>query len=596
MTPPEDMEDAAALLPTIAEALLARLAAGRDTPANLDAPGLAARMGASGWAWAPYVLAALGGGGKPTDGLRVWKRLPEWEEEAPPPPPSSHPVPPADARRSLAAILGAGAEQRPGQGDYASAAAGAFVPRQVRGDPATVLAEAGTGTGKTLGYVAPASLWAERNGAPVWISTYTRHLQRQVETELARLHPDPAERRRRVVVRKGRENYLCLLNLEDRVNGLAGASGSTGVIPLALIARWALATADGDLAGGDLPGWFGEVFGPAALFGLADRRGECIHGACPHYKRCYVEHTIRRARTAELVVANHALVMIQAAHGFTDGTGSGGLDGGAVPTRYVFDEGHHVFDAADSAFAAVFSGIEGANCAAGCWGGGRPVARPRPAAAAGRTGRRAAGTGSAAGRRPASRPRAARPGLVIRLSEETPELGGLEAGQANVAELLLHWSASRCSRARPCRSWRPPSAAGPTWNATCTRNCRAWTRRRSGSNARWGGSRNRCARWCSALNERLDAEADELEPATRARIEAAARVLKHRAVERLARGRRCCSNWPSRPTNPVTGRRTSPSSGWTGGRQGTATPACTATGWTRRCRSPPPWRQTRTAC
>ena len=130
MAPPADMEDAAALLPTIAEALLARLAAGRDTPANADAPGLAARMAASGWCWAPYVLAALGGANKPTDGLRVWKRLPEWEEEAPPPPPSSHPVLPADARRRLATILGADAEQRPGQGDYASAAAAAFAPRQ----------------------------------------------------------------------------------------------------------------------------------------------------------------------------------------------------------------------------------------------------------------------------------------------------------------------------------------------------------------------------------------------------------------------------------------------------------------------------------
>ncbi len=87
---------------------------------------------------------------------------------------------------------GRDAEQRPGQADFADAASAAFAPRATRGDPQMVLAEAGTGTGKTLGYVAPASLWAERNGAPVWISTYTRHLQRQVEAELARLYPDPA--------------------------------------------------------------------------------------------------------------------------------------------------------------------------------------------------------------------------------------------------------------------------------------------------------------------------------------------------------------------------------------------------------------------
>ena len=58
-----------------------------------------------------------------------------------------------------------------------------------------MLAEAGTGTGKTLGYVAPASLWAERNGAPrLGFSTYTRHLQRQIDGRTGSgLYPDPAD-------------------------------------------------------------------------------------------------------------------------------------------------------------------------------------------------------------------------------------------------------------------------------------------------------------------------------------------------------------------------------------------------------------------
>jgi ATP-dependent DNA helicase DinG len=535
MPPPADMEDAAALLPAIAETLLARLAAGRDTPANADAASLANRMGASGWAWAPYVLAALGGPGKPTDALRVWKRLPEWEEEAPPPPPAAHPVLPADARRRLADILGPAAEQRPGQGDYASAAAAAFAPRQTRGDPATVLAEAGTGTGKTLGYVAPASLWAQLNGAPVWISTYTRHLQRQVETELARLYPNPAERRRRVVVRKGRENYLCLLNLEDRVNSLAGSGVSAGVIPLALLARWALATADGDISGGDLPGWFGELFGPAAVLGLADRRGECIHGACPHYKRCYVEHTIRRARTAELVVANHALVMIQAAHGFTDGTGTGGIDGGAVPTRYVFDEGHHVFDAADSAFAAVFSGIEGAELRRWLLGAEGGASRAR--------GLRRRLDELVGGRPELEAPldaalQAARalpaPGWSIRLSEVMPELGGLEAGQANASEVLLGLVRHQVLARTP----GPELAASERRRANFECDLHPLLPGLDEAASRLERALGRIAEplriLVSRLNERLDTEADELEPAIRARIEAASRVVKHRAVDRLA--------------------------------------------------------------
>ncbi len=352
--PPETLEAAAALLPTLAATLLRQLATGRTLKLHEHAAGLAARMGRAGWPWAPYILAALGqpGADPAADGLRVWRRLPQWEDQAPPPAPGSTPVGETETRRRLATLLGTSAEERQGQSDYAAAAASAFAPREAKGDPRVVLAEAGTGTGKTLGYLAPASLWAERNGAPVWISTYTRHLQRQVQAEAARLADNPAERRRRIVVRKGRENYLCLLNYEERVNAALSGAVPASIVPLGLVARWALATAEGDVQGGDLPGWFPELFGPGLLPGIADRRGECIHGACPHYQCCLVEHTIRRARSAEIVIANHALTLAQAAWG--------GLDDDNVPVRYVFDEGHQLFDAADAAFAAEISGIEGA--------------------------------------------------------------------------------------------------------------------------------------------------------------------------------------------------------------------------------------------
>jgi ATP-dependent DNA helicase DinG len=365
---PADDEAAAALLPELATDLLRHLAHHRNAPLNRDAASLAAKLGAdTGWPWAESVLAALGQpDAKPSpDALRVWRRLPEWEDDAPPPPPAHTPITPAEARRRLAEILGDGAEQRPQQSDYASAAASAFGVREARGAPNLVLAEAGTGTGKTLGYVAPASLWAERNGSPVWISTFTRNLQRQIDQETARLYPDPSERRRRVVVRKGRENYLCLLNMEEQV---AAAQMAGMLLPLALVARWALFTRDGDLMGGDFPGWLVELFGHHAIWPLADRRGECIHSACSHYKSCFVEHSIRRAKTATLVVANHALVMIQAALG-------GGEDG--KPLRLVFDEGHHLFDAADAAFSADLTGGETAELRRWLLGaeGGRSRAR-----------------------------------------------------------------------------------------------------------------------------------------------------------------------------------------------------------------------------
>lgn len=311
-------------------------------------------MGQAGWGWAASVLAAVGVHGDAPHranvaaGLRVWERLPETSEHAPEPPAGNTPITAAETRARLAHLLGTSAEDRPQQADYAASATHAFQPRDAEGAPRMVLAEAGTGVGKTLGYIAPASVWAEVNEGAVWIATYTRNLQRQLDAELDRLHPDPAEKALRVVVRKGRENYLCLLNLEEAVMGQS--RNPRGPIALGLMARWAVATRDGDMVGGDFPGWLVDILGRPQTLGLADRRGECVFSACSHYHKCFIERAVRRARRARIIVANHALVMVQAA--------LGGLDERMLPSRYVFDEGHHVFDAADSAFSAHLTGME----------------------------------------------------------------------------------------------------------------------------------------------------------------------------------------------------------------------------------------------
>src|SRR5690554_499047 len=351
---PEGTEEQAISLRSSAGALLRELEA-RGTSADPQALGVAFTMARGGWLWGPWVLRALGiqsstEAPRIGAGYRVWEKLPEWSEHAPEAPASHFPVQPGEARTRLAALLGENAEARPQQADYASSTCSAFAPREAEGEPRLVLAEAGTGVGKTLGYVAPASLWAEKNGAPVWLSTYTRNLQQQIDGELDRLFPQAAEKYRKVVIRKGRENYLCLLNYAERMPAATGVQAGEAAVPLGLVARWALRTRDGDLASGDFPGWLTELIGRGRIAALADRRGECIHSACDFWKQCFIERSIRRSRSAELVVANHALVMIQAA--------LGGGDEGSVPLRYVFDEGHHLFDAADNAFAAHLSGLE----------------------------------------------------------------------------------------------------------------------------------------------------------------------------------------------------------------------------------------------
>ncbi|HYM33494.1 MAG TPA: ATP-dependent DNA helicase [Candidatus Cybelea sp.] len=347
---PRDHAAEAMMVRGAAETLLAELAS-FEPAAALVAARIASTMAKGGWRWAPSVLAALGEpapGLGPFGGLDAWNRLAEWSEHAPEPPPGDLAVSPEDARKRLKSLVGEHAEARPQQSDYAAAAAAAFAPRDLAGTPNLVLAEAGTGVGKTLGYVAPASLWAERNHGPVWIATFTRNLQRQIDQELDRLYPDPAVKAMKAVIRKGRENYLCLLNLEEAAQG--GAMRPDDAVALGLMARWAEATRDGDMMGGDFPAWLVGLLGARLTLQLADRRGECIHSACPYYRKCYIERAIRKSRRADIVIANHALVMIQAAHAG---------DARELPTRYVFDEGHHLFDAADGAFSAHLSGSEG---------------------------------------------------------------------------------------------------------------------------------------------------------------------------------------------------------------------------------------------
>ena len=277
----------------------------------------------------------------------LFSRLPEWEESAERPQPAQVALDENAIQGQLERLTGEGSEKRDGQRAYSRDVGNIFAPRERRDKPHVLLAQAGTGIGKTLGYLAPASLWTETTGGTVWVSTYTKNLQRQLRSEASRAWPDRrADGTRPVVVRKGRENYLCLLNLED---ALQGGFGGRAAILAQLVARWAAYSQDGDMIGGDLPGWLGTLFRQRAIRSLTDQRGECIYAGCPHYRKCFIERAARASAQADLVIANHALVMVNAARG---------RDHAQRPTRIVFDEGHHVFDAADSTFAAALTGQE----------------------------------------------------------------------------------------------------------------------------------------------------------------------------------------------------------------------------------------------
>lgn len=339
---PEGDSAVAAFLRDAAQAMLA--IAGTDWPEREGAWHAAQSLARLRWSWAPALAQRLSRPEKPERWL--FSRLPEWSEQPPRTPPRTVMLEPDEVRARLAELTGHGAEQREGQRLYAEAAANAFAPRTLRDSPNLVLAEAGTGIGKTLGYLAPASLWAAKAEGPVWVSTFTKALQRQLSHEGERLFADPEARKRRIVTRKGRENYVCLLNLEDALQG--GFAGRAAILAQ-LAARWAAYTADGDMIGGDLPGWLPALFRRNGSTALTDRRGECVYAGCPHYRKCFIERAARASADADIVIANHALVMVNAARGRETAT---------RPTRYVFDEGHHLFDAADAMFGVALSGQE----------------------------------------------------------------------------------------------------------------------------------------------------------------------------------------------------------------------------------------------
>jgi ATP-dependent DNA helicase DinG len=340
LDPPAGEPDAAGALKRIAERLLAVLG-DSDWREREGAWTSNATLHRLGWGWAPLIGARLE---RPERGERMlFSRLKPWDEAGERPPPRTVSVNPADAREKLDLLTGR-AEAREGQRAMTEAVASVFAPKRAKDAPNMLLAEAGTGIGKTLAYLAPASVWAEQSGGTVWVSTFTKALQRQLDAEGPKLFADAEERARRIVVRKGRENYLCLLNLED---ALQGAFSGRAAVLAQLVGRWAAYTKDGDMVGGDLPGWLPSLFRRAGSTALTDRRGECVYGGCPHYRRCFIERAERAGREADLVIANHALVMINAARSRE-----------TAPQQIVFDEGHHLFDAADSTFAVALGGQE----------------------------------------------------------------------------------------------------------------------------------------------------------------------------------------------------------------------------------------------
>jgi ATP-dependent DNA helicase DinG len=218
-------------------------------------------------------------------------------------------------------------EPRAGQVEMAAAVARAFERGGV------LLAEAGTGTGKTLAYLVPAILTRER----VLVSTGTKNLQEQIYFKDIPALRGALNVPFTAAYMKGRANYLCLHKL-DQLNDGIGAAAHDVFLPI--IREWSARTTTGDRAElQDLPeevGFWNEVAATAET---------CLGTECPRYDDCFVTRMRQAAAAADVVIVNHHLLCADAAirqNNF----------GEVIPacSRAIVDEAHQLEDVATQYF------------------------------------------------------------------------------------------------------------------------------------------------------------------------------------------------------------------------------------------------------
>lgn len=227
-----------------------------------------------------------------------------------------------------------GFEPRPGQRRLAAAVAATFE------SGGTLVAEAGTGTGKTLAYLVPAAFAGRR----VLLSTGTRTLQDQIFYKdipaLARALGHDVH----AAYMKGRTNYLCrhrFSRLKEAIAALAGDERRW----IERIAEWAEHTSTGDRAEiddlpDDLPLWSE----------LTSTSEQCLGRDCPEYSSCFITRMRDTAAAADIVVVNHHLLC-------ADASVRHGEFGEVIPAcdTAIIDEAHQLEDVVTQYFGVALT-------------------------------------------------------------------------------------------------------------------------------------------------------------------------------------------------------------------------------------------------
>ncbi|MBT3363695.1 MAG: DEAD/DEAH box helicase family protein [Chloroflexi bacterium] len=221
-------------------------------------------------------------------------------------------------------------EYRPQQVEMMHAVAKAF------NDNEHLLVEAGTGTGKSIAYLLPAMIYAQRNQTHVVVSTNTINLQEQLVSKDIPQLLSMLNLNIKAVQLKGRSNYLC----RRRFNILRHSDGlDTDEIGLILrILVWLKSTQSGDKS--ELNLWGGPGYAWSRVCAQAE---SCLFTKCPHFQKgvCFLHNSRQAAESAHIIVINHALLL------------SDVVSGGNILPSYshlIIDEAHHLENEATNQF------------------------------------------------------------------------------------------------------------------------------------------------------------------------------------------------------------------------------------------------------
>jgi len=205
---------------------------------------------------------------------------------------------------------------------------------------AELIVEAGTGTGKTFGYLVPIFISQKKT----IISTGTKNLQDQLFFKdiplITKLFPTP----RKIVLLKGRANYLCQYRLKKNLEEGRLASRQL-VSQLHIIEEWSTATDKGDIAE------LNAVPEDSTIWReVTSTPDNCLNQDCEFYKSCFVVKARADAMNADILVVNHHLFFADIA---LQESGFGELLPGTEAV--IFDEAHHIPEIASQFFSQILS-------------------------------------------------------------------------------------------------------------------------------------------------------------------------------------------------------------------------------------------------